>query len=313
MISTKSVIRFVSGCLVAMLAAPLAHAEHPAEKPEDAGVPAHKQSLAAIAGKLNDPTSDIWALQFEFDTDISRGRLSGNDYKYGGKMLIQPVMPFEWSEHWKMLTRPVVQIIFSTDVPTVRSGEIEFPSKGGIGDIELPLFFSPKPTSRLSLGKKFSWALGPTWSFPSASSDSLGSGKWEVGPVVLALYKTRKVTAGFLGEYWWSFAGDGDRDDTSHATILYFFYYMLGEWQVGMNPTISFNDKATSGNKWNVPIGLTVGKTVKIGGLPMKIQVGLDYSVVHQRDFGEQWKVKLQITPVIPGLVKKPLTQLFQR
>jgi hypothetical protein len=45
----------------------------------------------------------------------------------------------------------------------------------------------------------------------------------------------------------------------------------------------------------------------------MKIQVGLDYSVVHQRDFGEQWKVKLQITPVIPGLVKKPLTQLFQR
>jgi hypothetical protein len=294
---------------VALLVAPLAQAEHEGEP----GVPAHKQSLGTIGRKLNDPTSDIWALQFEFDMDVSRGRLSGNDYKYGGKVLFQPIMPFAWSEHWKLLTRPVVPIVFSTDVPTARFGEIEFPSKAGLGDIELPLFFSPKPTSRLSLGKKFSWALGPTWSFPTATSSSLGSGKWEVGPVALALYKTHNVTTGALMEYWWSFAGDESRDSTSHASILYFFYYSVGTWQFGTNPTISFNDKATSGNKWNVPIGLTVGKTVKIGGLPMKIQVGLDYSVVHQRDFGEQWKVKLQITPVIPGLVKKPLTQLFQR
>jgi hypothetical protein len=310
MISTKSVIRFVSGCLVAMLAAPLAHAEHEGEP----GVAAHQQSLNTIGRKLNDPTSDIWALQIEFDTNITRGRLSGNDYKYGGQMLIQPVMPFEWSEHWKLLTRPVVPIVFSTDVPSPAfGGGIDFDSKGGIGDIELPLFWSPKPTSRLSLGKKFAWALGPTWSFPTASSDSLGSGKWEVGPVFLALYKDHNVTAGTLAEYWWSFAGDGDRDDTSHASIIYFFYYNIGQWQIGTNPTISFNDKASSGNKWNVPIGLTVGKTIRIGKLPMKIQIGLDYSVIHQRDFGEQWKVKLQITPVIPSLVKKPLTQLFQR
>jgi len=313
MISRKFVIRFVSGCLVAMLAAPLAHAEHPAETPEDAGLPPHKQSLAAIGAKLNDPTADLWALQFELDMDVARGRLSGNDYKYGGTMLFQPVMPFEWSDNWKLLTRPVVPIVFSTDVPTARFGEIEFPSKAGLGDIVLPLFFSPKPTSRLGTGKKFSWALGPSWSFPTATSSSLGSGKWEVGPVALALYKDHLHTAGVFAQYWWSFAGDDSRDSTSHASIQYFFYRMFGTWQVGTNPIITFNDKADSDNKWTVPIGITIGKTIRVGKVPMKIQVGLDYSVVKPRDFGEVWKFKIDITPVIPSLMTKPLTQLFQR
>ena len=313
MTSAKLVIRLVVVCLAAMLGAPLAHAQHPAEKPEETGTPPHTHSLATIGAKLNDPTSDLWALQFELDMNVTRGRLSGNDYKYGGQMLFQPVMPFEWSENWKLLTRPVVPIVFSTDVPTPRSGEIEFPTKGGLGDIVLPLFFSPKPTSRLGTGKKFSWALGPTWSFPTATSSSLGSGKWEVGPVALALYKDHEHTAGFLAQYWWSFAGDDSRDDTSHASIQYFFYRMFGAWQIGTNPIITFNDKADSDNKWTVPIGITIGKTIRVGNVPVKIQVGLDYSVVHQRDFGEIWKAKLLLTPVIPSLVTKPLTELVQR
>jgi len=308
----KLLVRFVSVCLVAMLGAPLAHAKHPAEKPEDVGVPAHQQSLGAVAAKLNDPTSDIWALQFEFDMDVSRGRISDQDYKYGGKMLFQPVMPFEWSKNWKLLTRPVVPIVFSAAVPTVRSRGIEFPTVAGLGDIALPLMFSPQPTSRLSLGKKFSWALGPTFSFPTASRRELGSGKWEAGPVALALYKDHLHTAGFLAQYWWSFAGNRD-GNTSHASVLYFAYRMFGTWQIGTNPIVTYNHEASSGNTWNVPIGITIGKTIKIGKVPMKIQVGLDYSVVHQRDFGEVWKAKLLLTPVIPSLLTKPLTELVQR
>jgi hypothetical protein len=295
---------------VAILGAPLAHAEHEGEP----GVAAHQQSLATIGRKLNDPTADIWALQFEFDMLTSRGRTSGQDWKYGGQMLFQPVMPFEWSKNWKLLTRPVIPFIFSTEVPSASAtGGIEFDSKGGIGDIVLPLFWSPKPTSRFSLGKRLSWALGPTFSFPSASSASLGSEKWEVGPVALLLYKDHEHTAGFLGQYWWSFAGDDSRDDTSHLSFQYFFYRMFGTWQIGTNPIVTFNNEADSGDKWTVPIGITIGKTIRVGKLPMKIQVGLDYSVVAPRDFGTVWKTKLLITPVIPGLVKRPLTELVQR
>jgi len=44
-----------------------------------------------------------------------------------------------------------------------------------------------------------------------------------------------------------------------------------------------------------------------LGKLPIKIQLGADYSVVHEDDFGDRWKFKLLIPPVIPSMIKKPL------
>jgi hypothetical protein len=46
---------------------------------------------------------------------------------------------------------------------------------------------------------------------------------------------------------------------------------------------------------------------LKIGNLPIKVQLGADYSVVHEDDFGDRWKFKLLLTPVIPSMIKKPL------
>ena len=54
-------------CAVATLVAPRAHAQHPAEEPHETGTPPNTHSLATIGAKLNDPTSDVWALQFEFE------------------------------------------------------------------------------------------------------------------------------------------------------------------------------------------------------------------------------------------------------
>ena len=92
--------------------------------------------------------------------------------------------------------------------------------------------------------------------------------------------------------------------------MFYFLYYNIpvsGNWQVGMNPIISYNDKARSGDKWNVPVGITVGKMVKFGKQPVKIQAGVDYSLAYQDDYGERWKFKVMITPVIPALIKEAL------
>ena len=60
-------------------------------------------------------------------------------------------------------------------------------------------------------------------------------------------------------------------------------------------------------DRWNVPIGLTVAKTTKIGKLPIKFEFGGEYSVVHEEDYGQRWQIKLDIIPVIPALIKKPL------
>ena len=71
---------------------------------------------------------------------------------------------------------------------------------------------------------------------------------------------------GVFPQYYFGFASRGDREsdtrDVSKLSMLYFLFYNLPDaWQVGFNPTITYDDQAPSGDKWNVPIGLTVAKT----------------------------------------------------
>ena len=40
--------------------------------------PAHKDDMGAMSRKLNDPTSNIWALQLELDYIINKGDLSNH-------------------------------------------------------------------------------------------------------------------------------------------------------------------------------------------------------------------------------------------
>ena len=90
--------------------------------------------------------------------------------------------------------------------------------------------------------------------------------------------------------------------------MLYFLVFNLPDaWQIGMNPTITYNDQASSGNKWNVPVGLFGGKTIKIGNMPVNIRAGLEYSVVSPDDFGQRAQFRIQITPVIASLIKNPI------
>ena len=78
-------------------------------------------------------------------------------------------------------------------------------------------------------------------------------------------------------------------------------------WQVGFNPTITYDHQAESGNKWNVPVGLFVGMTIKMGNTPVNIKAGLEYSVVSQDTFGKRAAFRLQVTQVIPSLISKPV------
>ena len=67
--------------------------------------------------------------------------------------------------------------------------------------------------------------------------------------------------------------------------------------------TITYNSEADSGDQWNVPIGLAVGKMLKIGKLPVKVMAGADYSVVQEDNYGDEWNFKFMIIPVLPSLI----------
>jgi hypothetical protein len=56
-----------------------------------------------------------------------------------------------------------------------------------------------------------------------------------------------------------------------------------------------------------VPVGITVAKMTKIGDVPVKLPLALEYSVVSQDAFGQVAQIRLNIIPVIPSLIKNPI------
>ena len=271
---------------------------------EQASAQSEHGNLSEVGAKLANPVSDVWALFTELDLYFSDGDLNRGSSKVGGRMIFQPVLPFplygRGDNAWKLITRPIIPVLFSQPVPR---GFNDFDNLAGLGDIQLPMMVSP-PSGNWLLG------FGPTWLFPTATREEFGQQQWGVGPAVVLGYHTKEWTAGVFPQYTFGIGGwnGNDKPDASTLSLLYFFAYNLPDaWQIGFNPTITYDDNATSGNHWNVPVGLFVAKTTKLGKVPVKFQLGFEYSVVSQDAFGQQAQVKLNIIPVIPSLVKTPI------
>ena len=46
---------------------------------------------------------------------------------------------------------------------------------------------------------------------------------------------------------------------------------------------------------------------MKLGRLPVKLELGLQYMPVRPRNTGQEWNVQVSITPVLPKLIKGTL------
>jgi len=257
------------------------------------------------AKKLANPLSDVWALFTEFDLNFSDGNLNPGHPQAGGRTLFQPIVPIPLygagETEWKLITRPTIPFLFSQPIPI---GPNKFDRKGGIGDIQVPLIISP-PVKNWILG------AGPTLLFPSATEKAFGRQQWGAGPAVVVGHYSEKVTMGVFPQY---FVGIGSHNrssgvaDASYMNVLYFMYYNLPHaWQIGFSPTVTWDRRASAGNRWNVPVGVGVSKTARIGGMIAKFELGFEYSVVSEDAFGQRAMVKLNVTPVIPSLIRKPL------
>jgi hypothetical protein len=260
---------------------------------------------AETAKKLANPLSNVWALFTEFDLSFSDGNLNPGHPRVGGRMLFQPIVPIPLfgseEKEWKLITRPTIPFLFSQPIPT---GPNKFDRKGGIGDIQVPLIISP-PVKNWILG------AGPTLLFPSATEKAFGRQQWGAGPAVVVGHYSEKVTMGVFPQY---FVGIGSHNrssgvaDASYMNVLYFMYYNLpNAWQIGFSPTVTWDRRASAGNRWNVPVGIGVSKTARIGGMISKFELDFEYSVVSEDAFGQRAMVKLIVTPVIPSLIHKTL------
>ena len=290
-------------CLMAALtAAPLWAADAPVTTGQSADQE-KGESLTEINKKLSNPMSEAWSISFQ-QNNYKLVTVAGHDDRWNSNLNFQPVMPVALTKNWNLITRPVVSLFVSQPHPEVRAGsssEVDVKTTTGFGDTIWMEMLGPsqKLTGNWLLG------LGPTFIFPTASTDFTGQGKWQVGPAAIVGYLSQKWLLGVFVQNWTSFAGDSDRPNTNFMNLQPIAAYFLpGGWSVGYSGNILANWKADSGNVWTVPLGLQVAKVVKFGPLPVRLQLGGQYMVHHPDVGGQEWNIQLMVVPVIPKLIK---------
>lgn len=225
---------------------------------------AFSQSDSDLAKKTQNPLANLISLPFQNNFSFNVGPHDRTKYALN----IQPVVPFEITEKWNLITRTIFPLIYQPAILKSSGGEF------GIGDTTLTAFLSPKASG------KFVWGVGPIFLIPTATDDTLGTGKWGAGASVVALVTPDPWVIGFVASNVWSFAGDSDRNKVNLFTLQYFINYNLPNgWYLTSSPINTANWEQEDGNKWTIPVGGGGGKIIRIGKLPVNIQAQVFYNV----------------------------------
>jgi len=212
----------------------------------------------------------------------------------------EPLLPLQLTDWLWLMTRPKINLLDSK--PFNNSAEMEIDRSIGVGDLQIPVVLVPSAEHLI-------FGTGPTFVLPTATSDQLGDGKWEVGPAAVVGYRSARFLAAVFAQQWWSFAGSVFRDDVSKFNAQYFLTYFLPEgWSIGMSPTIMVNWKDAKSQQLTLPVGFGVGKVLKLGeSITFKLGVEFEYMVIRPNNFGQRMSLQFKLTPVLPELHRGPI------
>lgn len=163
-------------------------------------------------------------------------------------------------------------------VATVPAGPGQYDS--GLGDLTLQDAFKFGKA-----GAKTEFGVGPLLVVPTASSASLGAGKWQAGvaAVVIRLLPGGSVVGGLV-TWQTDFAGDADRPDTNLATFQPTVALALGQsgYYISSSSISTFDFE---NDRYLVPFSVGIGKVFNVGKTIVNVTMEPQFSVYHK---GEQ-------------------------
>jgi len=257
---------------------------------------AENSSAAEVSKQAANPLANLWLMQIQQNTNWV-GMPANNGNRVQSNLQFQPLMSVKVNDDWNLITRPVLQMFNSTPFLDQTGQDKRVTA---FGDTVLALALSP---SR-KLAGNWLLAAGPSFIFPTATNSLLGQNTWQVGPAAAVGYQGKNFITYVFPQQWFSVGGDGRK--ASHMLLYYAFVHVYSNgWSVGTNPSMSVDWEASRGNKLAFPVGLQVGKLRKLGPLPVKFDVQAQYYAVRPQVYGPKWNLQLQITPILPSLIKR--------
>lgn len=244
------------------------------------------QSNEELAKQSQNPVADLISIPFQNNTNFNTG--PGN--RTQDILNIQPVVPIHLSEDWNLITRTIVPLVWQ---PTF--GEGSDPTFG-LGNVNPTLFLSPAKSG------DFIWGAGPTATFATRTDDVLGSDRYAIGPSAVAVYMPGKWVVGALANNQWS-VGGGDDPDINSMLVQYFVNYNFPDaWYFTSAPIITADWEAESSDALTLPFGGGFGKIVRVGKLPINLQVSSYYNAITP-DEGADWQLRFQMAILLPASI----------
>lgn len=237
-----------------------------------------------LAEESQNPIANLISVPFQNNTNFGVGQLDRTQ----NILNIQPVIPIDINEDWLLVSRTILPIIYQPALTQTQYSHF------GLGDLNPQLFFVPKNNSKIT------WGVGPVFLLPTATDDSLGTGKWGIGPTGVIVVTDAPWVYGALVNNIWSVAGDSNRPDVSQFLLQVFINYNLANgWYLVSAPIITANWNASSGNQWTVPIGGGMGRIFNIGKQPVNVSLQ-GYWNAETPEGGADWTLRTQFQLLFP-------------
>jgi hypothetical protein len=249
--------------LILLLAMCIFGARHPASMAGEEADPSDKTDTCAeeVSGGApgsgaGDERKSVLIVPFKFTTD---------DGAHNGDFTvlnIRPIYTFNTNK-WYLINRVVVPLTHLDENATWLPDQTQ-PVGGknltGLGDISYIFAVEPRGLKPVSI------AGGMVASFPTATEDQLGSGKWGAGPALVILARHDRWGLTMITRQLWSLGGDADRSNISNLAVEPIFNWKINDkWYLFTDPIIAVNWMQPGSNRWIVPVGGGAGRLFRVG------------------------------------------------
>jgi hypothetical protein len=237
---------------------------------------------SALAKETQNPVGDIVSVPFQFNFN------SGGAYQDQTffNLNFQPVIPIHLTHKWTLITRPIFPI---NSIPAGNGV-----SYSGIGDIQVQTFFTPARPGKII------WGVGPAFSFPTATAYPAKTGTWAAGPSIVLL-----ATPGpfVLGSLFVQFSPMTDANGPPRTNLFlwqYFVNYNFGKgWALSTAPSITANWDASRSQRWTVPVGGGISRTLVFNRQPMTLGFQYYYNSIRP-DSANSTTLRFTVSLIFP-------------
>ena len=269
-------------------------------------------SLEEIAKELANPNTTLGTLNVPIDYVSYKGDLPGASSQESWRVSFQPVLPYALNETTNLYVRPNIPVLIDQPIPIVFGADVsssaddgQFTTQGNDNDFDDSGTDLGDITFDIAIGKTFPsktvLAGGIAGTLDTATSDDVGLGQTLLGPEIALAQVFDWGVLGVLVTHQWDVAGDNDFDTSITAGQYFYTINLKDGWQIQGQPTYSYNHEARSGEeKWTLPVGTGVAKTMRIGKTPWKFSLQYWHFVKQADSIGPDFQIRFQLGPVVP-------------